>query len=56
MTEGLGMFWDEDNNREFDWNEYNREREEGYRIQEAFERSRQNELYERIGWSQREYE
>ena len=56
MTEGLGMFWDEDKNCEFDWGEYNREREEAQRIYDAHERSRLNEIFDRIGWSQHEYE
>ena len=61
MTEGLGFFWDEDKNCEFDWGEYNREREAAYRQHQSITEARQREYLERAAEacrrrSEREYE
>ena len=45
--EQFGMFWDESTGREFDWDEYNRERQEAYEIHEKIKWAREQELLDR---------
>ena len=48
MTEGLGMFWLEDEGREYDWSEDNRERERAYQAEERLRERRMEEYWEEI--------